>query len=174
MTFSNPSNNACIYAKTFSMFSVVDYLGNDACPTCYLKVERIELWHIVGWKVCSIPPTFDGDVLFEFPLDNLDGHFGQMQGMDKKYDGHVWCKVKWQIFKTISTLLSRWHDAWDMFSSYVVKCQKSFILLQSLVFKFQNSKCIECLCVERMSFHVVFISDTLKVVMGKLNFCVHP
>jgi hypothetical protein len=60
------------------------------------------------------------------------------------------------------------------FSSYVVKCQKSFILLQSLVFKFQNSKCIECLCVERMSFHVVFISDTLKVVMGKLNFCVHP
>jgi hypothetical protein len=60
------------------------------------------------------------------------------------------------------------------FSSYVVKCQKSFILLQSLVFKFQNSTCIECLCVERISFHVVFISDTLKVVMDKLNFCVHP
>jgi hypothetical protein len=120
MTFSNPSNNACIYAKTFSMFSVVDYLGNDACPTCYLKVERIELWHIVGWKVCSIPPTFDGDVLFELPLNNLDGHFGQMQGMDKKYDVMFGARLKWQILKTILTLLSRWHDAWDICNAKMI------------------------------------------------------
>jgi hypothetical protein len=46
-------------------------------------------------NVPYIPATFDGDVLFELPLvNNLDGHYGQMQGMDKKYDGHFWCKVK--------------------------------------------------------------------------------
>ncbi len=28
---------------------------------------------------------------------NLNGHFGQMQGMDKKHDGHVWYRVKIMI-----------------------------------------------------------------------------
>jgi hypothetical protein len=38
---------------------------------------------------------FNGDVLFELPpIVNLDGHSGQMQGMDKKHDGHAWHKVK--------------------------------------------------------------------------------
>ncbi len=46
-------------------------------------------------NVPYIPRTFDGDVLFEPPLvNNPDGHFGQMQGMDKKYDSQFWCKVK--------------------------------------------------------------------------------
>jgi hypothetical protein len=46
-------------------------------------------------NVPSIPPTFDGDVLFELPpINNPDGHSGQMQRTYKKYDGHSWCKVK--------------------------------------------------------------------------------
>jgi len=35
------------------------------------------------------------NVFFELLLvDNLDGHFGQLQRMDKKYNEHSWCKVK--------------------------------------------------------------------------------
>ncbi len=38
--------------------------------------------------------TFDGDVLFELSPMFLTAHNpSQMQGMDKKYDGHVWCKL---------------------------------------------------------------------------------
>jgi hypothetical protein len=28
------------------------------------------------------------------PFVSFDGHFGQMQGMDRKHDGHAWYKVK--------------------------------------------------------------------------------
>jgi len=38
--------------------------------------------------------AFDGDVLFLLPPIFLTIHkLSQMQGMDKKYDGHAWCKV---------------------------------------------------------------------------------
>jgi hypothetical protein len=44
--------------------------------------------------VSFLPITFN-DIIFEllsiyFPI----GHFGQMQGVHHKYNGHVWCKVK--------------------------------------------------------------------------------
>jgi hypothetical protein len=36
----------------------------------------------------------NGDILFELlPIHHPLGHFGQLQGMNKKYDGHVWCKL---------------------------------------------------------------------------------
>jgi hypothetical protein len=39
--------------------------------------------------------TFNGDVLFELPpLVSPNDHFGQMQKMDRKHDGHAWYKVK--------------------------------------------------------------------------------
>jgi hypothetical protein len=45
--------------------------------------------------VSSLPITFDNDIIFELsPHRLLTGHSGQMQGMDQKYDDHVWCKVK--------------------------------------------------------------------------------
>jgi len=43
----------------------------------------------------SLPITFNDDIIFEFlPICFLTAHFRQMQGMDRKYDGHVWCKLK--------------------------------------------------------------------------------
>ncbi len=40
--------------------------------------------------VNRFPTKFNGDVLFELPpVRNLLGHFGQLQGMDRKYDGHA-------------------------------------------------------------------------------------
>ncbi len=46
-------------------------------------------------NVHCILSRFSGDVLFEIPhVVSPDGHFGQMQGMDRKHDGDAWCKVK--------------------------------------------------------------------------------
>jgi hypothetical protein len=40
------------------------------------------------------PTKFNGDILFELPLvHHLLGHFEQLQGMDRNYNGHVWCKL---------------------------------------------------------------------------------
>ncbi len=45
-------------------------------------------------KSNSCPIAFNGDVLFELPLRLLTIHnLSQMQGMDRKYDGHAWCKL---------------------------------------------------------------------------------
>jgi hypothetical protein len=45
-------------------------------------------------KVQILPITFDGDVLFELPSLLPNAHnLSQMQGMDKTYGGHVWCKL---------------------------------------------------------------------------------
>ncbi len=42
-----------------------------------------------------LPMKFDSDVLFELPhVYKLMGVSKQMQGMDRKYVGHAWCKVK--------------------------------------------------------------------------------
>jgi hypothetical protein len=46
-------------------------------------------------NVYYIRTTFNGDVLFELLfVGNLDSHSGQMQRMDRKHDGHAWCKAK--------------------------------------------------------------------------------
>jgi hypothetical protein len=41
-----------------------------------------------------LPTSFNGDVTFELsPLLTNIHSSSQMQGMDRKYNGHVWCKV---------------------------------------------------------------------------------
>jgi hypothetical protein len=41
-----------------------------------------------------LPTTFNGDILLELlPLPPSNPSSTQMQGMDKKYDGHAWSKV---------------------------------------------------------------------------------
>jgi hypothetical protein len=39
-----------------------------------------------------LPPTFNGDVLFELPPVDTSGPFHMMHGMDKRHDGHAWTK----------------------------------------------------------------------------------
>lgn len=44
--------------------------------------------------------AFNVDILFEFPfIDNPHSHFGYIQGMDRKYNGHSWWKVKMKNIK---------------------------------------------------------------------------
>jgi hypothetical protein len=40
-----------------------------------------------------LPPTFNGDVMFELPPVDTSGPFHMMHGMDKRHDGHAWTKT---------------------------------------------------------------------------------
>ena len=44
-------------------------------------------------RVTFLPPTFNGDVLFELPAVDKSGSFHMMHGMDKHHDGHAWTKT---------------------------------------------------------------------------------
>ncbi len=58
------------------------------------KLQNLDYDKIPFQKVQFLPTTFDGDVLFELPLVFPTVHMPlQMQGMDKKYNWHVWNKV---------------------------------------------------------------------------------
>ncbi len=48
---------------------------------------------------------FNGDILFELlPMRHPLGHSEQLQGMNKKYDGHVWCKLQTSNIKSLFRL----------------------------------------------------------------------
>jgi hypothetical protein len=50
--------------------------------------------------VNCLPTKLNGDILFAISLVRLLlGHYAQLQGMDKKYDGHPWCKLQTNNFK---------------------------------------------------------------------------
>jgi hypothetical protein len=37
---------------------------------------------------------FNGDILFQLPFVHHSlGQFGQLKGMDRKYNNHAWCKL---------------------------------------------------------------------------------
>ncbi len=88
------------------MLSVVDCLramslvahANSKLKDLNYDIFRIEI-------VPCILTTFNGDVLFELPpLVNPNSHFGQIQKMDRKHDGHAWYIVLRQLTsKMIST-----------------------------------------------------------------------
>jgi hypothetical protein len=44
-------------------------------------------------RVQFLPPTFNGDVLFELPLVDTSGPFHMMHGMHKRHNGHAWTKT---------------------------------------------------------------------------------
>ena len=44
-------------------------------------------------RVKNLPPTFNGDVLFELPMIDKLGSFHMMHGMDKRHDSHAWTKI---------------------------------------------------------------------------------
>jgi hypothetical protein len=42
-----------------------------------------------------VPSKFNGDILFELPLIHHPlQQSKKLQGMDRKFNGHVWCKLQ--------------------------------------------------------------------------------
>jgi hypothetical protein len=58
-------------------------------------------------RVKFLPPTFNGDVLFELPPVDTSGPFHMMHGMDKRHDGHAWTKTVTSNIKSDMSLTFR-------------------------------------------------------------------
>jgi hypothetical protein len=58
-------------------------------------------------RVKFLPPTFNGDVLFELPPVDTSGPFHMMHGMDKHHDGHAWTKTVTSNIKSDMSLTFR-------------------------------------------------------------------
>jgi hypothetical protein len=54
-----------------------------------------------------LPPTFNGDVIFELPPVDTSGQFHMMHGMDKRHDGHAWTKTVTSNIKSDMSLTFR-------------------------------------------------------------------
>lgn len=72
-------------------FVEVMFLTLHACS----KLKSLNYNSIIIEFVNYLPMKFNGEILFELPLvcQSL-GHSEQLQGMDRKYDNHVWCKLQ--------------------------------------------------------------------------------
>jgi hypothetical protein len=58
-------------------------------------------------RVKFLPPTFNGNVLFELPPVDTLGPFHMMHGMDKRHDGHAWTKTVTSNIKSDMSLTFR-------------------------------------------------------------------
>jgi hypothetical protein len=67
--------------------SITPHLLNELRFLDYNKIK--------SQNVSSLPITFNDDIIFELsPICFPTSHSREMQGMDHKYDGHAWCKLK--------------------------------------------------------------------------------
>jgi hypothetical protein len=77
----------------------IQYVVSYLCAMVLLgqtlnELQTLDYDKILMWKVQFLPIAFDGDVLFELLPILLTAHNpSQIQGMDRKYDGHVWCEL---------------------------------------------------------------------------------
>jgi hypothetical protein len=59
------------------------------------KLAYVDYDKITYDKVQYLPPSYNGDVLFELPPSCVSASTSKntMDGMDKRFDGHTWCRT---------------------------------------------------------------------------------
>ena len=60
------------------------------------ELSTMDLSTVKHETIPCLPPVFDGDVIFEFPPCGPSSSASEaknLEGMDKRYDGHPWCKL---------------------------------------------------------------------------------
>jgi len=63
-------------------------------PHASFELKSLDYGPIIIEFMNCFPTKFNGDILFELSfVRHLLGHFEQLQGMDREYNGHVWCKL---------------------------------------------------------------------------------
>jgi hypothetical protein len=81
--------------------SIVDSLGRiRAMKGARSIFKSLDFDTLDVQRVKFLPPTFNGNVLFELPPVDKSGSFHMMHGMDKRHDGHAWTKTKTSNIKT--------------------------------------------------------------------------
>jgi hypothetical protein len=140
------SNTKIPYTKGPFVLSVDDYfIAMSFNMHVSSKLKDLNYDSFCIEIVPCIPPTFNGDVLFELPPPvSPNSHYGQMQGMDKKHDGHVWYKVKMTNIKNNFNLnfqrasylghLQYRNDAYDFL--LLNKCRNEIVWSGNVVHKF--------------------------------------
>lgn len=85
-------------ASSISIVHILDALKITKCRRrSKSDLTNIDFDNIVIEDVKYLPSAFDGDVLFILPPVNTgipDAYGKAMDGMDKIYDGHAWCRTK--------------------------------------------------------------------------------
>jgi hypothetical protein len=78
---------------TFS--NVVDLLkAMSLTPHICSKLKSLDYGAIIIEFGNCLPTKFNGNILFELsPIHHSLGHFEQLQGIHKKSNGCVWCKL---------------------------------------------------------------------------------
>ncbi len=82
-------------ARNATFSNVVDSLkAMSLIPYICSELKSLDYGAITIEFVNCLPTKFNGDILFELPpIHHPLGHYGQLQGMDKKFNGHAWCKL---------------------------------------------------------------------------------
>jgi hypothetical protein len=81
--------------QVVAFFSVIDSLKAMflTLHTCF-ELKSLDYGAITIEFVNYLPTKFNGDILFELPLVcHPLGQFKKLQGMDRKFDAHAWCKL---------------------------------------------------------------------------------
>jgi hypothetical protein len=87
---SHPPPNVC-HQKSIS---VVDSLRRIRASKGVRNVfKTLDFDTVDIQRVKFLPPTFNGNVLFELPPVDTSGPFHMMHGMDKRHDGHAWTQT---------------------------------------------------------------------------------
>ncbi len=78
-----------------SIQSIISYLCAMVLPRqTSNELKTLDYDNIFLRKVQFLPIIFDGDILFKLPPIHSNAYsFSQMQGMDRKYNGHAWSKL---------------------------------------------------------------------------------
>jgi hypothetical protein len=96
------------------------HLSNEFRSLDYNKIK--------SQKIIFFPITFNGDIILELmPICFPTSHSRQMQGMDHKYDGHAWCKMKTSNIKNSFGLGAT--SAWGTYVTLTIFASISFALL---------------------------------------------
>lgn len=92
------SSQPPLHPDFFEIPSILDLLKTLAhTPGCKNEIRSLDFSTLHVRRVKYLPPIFNGFVMFELPplSPTADVKIGRLlDGMDKKYDGHVWCKTK--------------------------------------------------------------------------------
>ena len=92
------SSKPPLHPDFFEIPSIVDLLKTlTHTPGCKNEIRNLNFSTLEVRRVKYLPPIFDGLLIFELPplSTTADVKIGRLlDGMDKKYDGHVWCKTK--------------------------------------------------------------------------------
>jgi hypothetical protein len=87
MFCSNPKVVGVLSPRFLSVVDCFKLMSFAHHATSELKQVNYDTFWIKNAPYILV--TFDVDVIFELPqINNLDGHYSQMKGMDKKYNDH--------------------------------------------------------------------------------------